>query len=217
MQIFVKYFRFLIYTNLWRILLTYPIFLYYAINMYRKFSIIFLAFFFFSLFGLYGETVSQCDFLYNQFLKDGFFPEKQPLEGTLSDEFPYNIILKEESISEESVLFLISIEDALEISQELEEISQFGTVICTANDKSILFPTFPAGTQTGKKFRLTGKGILNSRTNSHGDQYVVVKVVTPTKLSKEQTELFEKLSKTNEKSGSFFDKVKKFFKDITNK
>lgn len=75
----------------------------------------------------------------------------------------------------------------------------------------------PAGTQTGKKFRLTGKGILNSRTNSHGDQYVVVKVVTPTKLSKEQTELFEKLSKTNEKSGSFFDKVKKFFKDITNK
>ena len=116
--------------------------------MYRKFSIIFLAFFFFSLFGIYGETVSQCDFLYNQFLKDGFFPEKQPLEGTLSDEFPYNIILKEESISEESVLFLISIEDALEISQELEEISQFGTVICTANDKSILFPTFPAGTQT---------------------------------------------------------------------
>ena len=148
MQIFVKYFRFLIYTNLWRILLTYPIFLYYAINMYRKFSIIFLAFFFFSLFGLYGETVSQCDFLYNQFLKDGFFPEKQPLEGTLSDEFPYNIILKEKSISEESVLFLVSIEDALEISQELEEISQFGTVICTANDKSILFPTFPAGTQT---------------------------------------------------------------------
>ena len=116
--------------------------------MYRKFHIIIFAFFFFSLFGLYGETVSQCDFLYNHFLQDGYFPQKQTLEETLSDDFPYNIILKGESVSDESVLFLISIENALEVSQELEEISQFGTVICTANDKSLLFPTFPAGTQT---------------------------------------------------------------------
>ena len=113
--------------------------------MYRKFHIIIFAFFFFSLFGLYGETVSQCDFLYNQFLQDGYFPQKQTLEETLSDDFPYNIILKGESVSDESVLFLISIENALEVSQELEEISQFGTVICTVNDKSLLFPTFPAG------------------------------------------------------------------------
>ena len=62
--------------------------------MYRKFHIIIFAFFFFSLFGLYGETVSQCDFLYNQFLQDGYFPQKQTLEETLSDDFPYNIILK---------------------------------------------------------------------------------------------------------------------------
>ena len=70
----------------------------------------------------------------------------------------------------------------------------------------------PAGTQTGTKFRLNGKGITNSRSGQQGNQYVVMKLVTPTKLTNEQKELFTRLANTNEKSESFFDKIKKFFK-----
>ena len=71
----------------------------------------------------------------------------------------------------------------------------------------------PAGTQTGTKFRIPNKGILNQRTNRVGHQYVVVKVMTPTKLTSEQKELFTKLSKTDETaSNTIFDKIKKFFK-----
>lgn len=71
----------------------------------------------------------------------------------------------------------------------------------------------PSGTQTGTKFRIPGKGIKNGRTGETGNLYVVVKIITPTKLSQEQKDLFKKLSKTNEKSESVFDKIKKFFKN----
>ena len=70
----------------------------------------------------------------------------------------------------------------------------------------------PAGTQTGTKFKVTGRGITNGRTGQTGHLYVIVKIITPTKLTLEQKNLFEKLSKTNEKNESFFDKIKKFFK-----
>ena len=70
----------------------------------------------------------------------------------------------------------------------------------------------PAGTQTGTKFKLANKGIKNQTSGRTGNQYVILKVVTPTKLTKEQTELFTKLSKTDESSSnSIFDKFKKFF------
>ena len=70
----------------------------------------------------------------------------------------------------------------------------------------------PAGTQTGTKFRLANKGITNSRTNQQGHEFVIVKLITPTKLSQEQKELFTRLGNTNEKNESIFDKIKKFFK-----
>ena len=70
----------------------------------------------------------------------------------------------------------------------------------------------PAGTQTGTKFKVTGRGITNGRTGQTGHLYVIVKIITPTKLTAEQKNLFDKLSKTNEKNESFFDKIKKFFK-----
>ena len=70
----------------------------------------------------------------------------------------------------------------------------------------------PAGTQTGTKFKLAGKGIQNQTSGRSGNQYVIIKVVTPTKLDNVQKELFTKLSKTDESKGStFFDKFKKFF------
>lgn len=71
----------------------------------------------------------------------------------------------------------------------------------------------PSGTQTGTKFRISGKGIKNGRTGETGNLYVIVKIITPTKLSSEQKDLFTKLKKTNEKSESIFDKIKKFFKN----
>jgi molecular chaperone DnaJ len=69
-----------------------------------------------------------------------------------------------------------------------------------------------AGTQTGTKFKISGKGITNSRTGQTGNLYVIVKIITPTKLTAEQRNLFEKLSNTPEKNESFFEKIKKFFK-----
>lgn len=71
----------------------------------------------------------------------------------------------------------------------------------------------PSGTQTGTKFRLPGKGIKNGRTGETGNLYVIVKIITPTKLSSEQKELFKKLSKTNEKNETIFEKIKNFFKN----
>jgi molecular chaperone DnaJ len=71
----------------------------------------------------------------------------------------------------------------------------------------------PAGTQSNTKFKIAGKGILNNRNGVSGNQYVVINVVTPTKLSGEQKDLFTKLSKTNETAtNSTFDKIKSFFK-----
>ena len=72
----------------------------------------------------------------------------------------------------------------------------------------------PSGTQSNTKFKLSGKGIQNATTGRSGNQYVIAKVVTPTKLTSEQKELFNKLSKTDETANnSFFDRIKKFFKN----
>lgn len=72
----------------------------------------------------------------------------------------------------------------------------------------------PAGTQTGTKFKMSNKGIDNKITNRCGNQYVTVKVVTPTKLSTKQKELFTDLSKTDETANNtIFDRIKNFFKD----
>ena len=55
----------------------------------------------------------------------------------------------------------------------------------------------PAGTQPGKVFKLRGKGIPHLRRKDHrGDQLVIVNVEIPSKLSKEQRQLFEQLAAT---------------------
>lgn len=75
----------------------------------------------------------------------------------------------------------------------------------------------PAGTQTGTKFRLRGKGVPNVRGYGVGDQHIQVKIVTPKKLTEKQKQLlreFAALSGENvdAQEDSFFDKVKKAFK-----
>ncbi len=54
----------------------------------------------------------------------------------------------------------------------------------------------PAGTQPGKVFHMRGKGVPYLRRNGRGDQLVIVNVEVPTKLSKDQRELMEKLAET---------------------
>jgi molecular chaperone DnaJ len=75
----------------------------------------------------------------------------------------------------------------------------------------------PAGTQTGTRFRLKGKGVPNVRGYGTGDQHVQVKVVTPTKLTDRQKQLLREFADISgqvpdEQHESFFDKVKKAFK-----
>jgi molecular chaperone DnaJ len=73
----------------------------------------------------------------------------------------------------------------------------------------------PEGTQSGRRFRLTGKGMPVLRSKQTGDMYVQVLVETPQKLTKRQRELlneFERLSskETHPESAGFFGKVKEF-------
>ena len=70
----------------------------------------------------------------------------------------------------------------------------------------------PAGTQSGTTFRLRQKGIPNVRTKRNGDEHVVVNIVTPTKLTRQQTKLFEQLGNTNLDDDTIFTKFNKFLK-----
>ncbi|MBK6792228.1 MAG: molecular chaperone DnaJ [Anaerolineales bacterium] len=55
----------------------------------------------------------------------------------------------------------------------------------------------PSGTQPGKVFHVRGKGVPHVRNkNQRGDEIVIVNVAVPTKLTKEQKELFEKLAES---------------------
>ena len=54
----------------------------------------------------------------------------------------------------------------------------------------------PPGSQTGKYFRLKDKGIPHLHSGGRGDQMVIIRVVTPESLSKEQRKLFEELEKS---------------------
>src|SRR6266852_4900760 len=71
------------------------------------------------------------------------------------------------------------------------------------------------GTQSGRRFRLHGKGMPGLRSKQTGDMYVQVVVETPQNLTKRQRELlseFERLSsrETHPESAGFFGKVKEF-------
>ncbi len=54
----------------------------------------------------------------------------------------------------------------------------------------------PAGTDSGDKQRIKGKGIDNKSNHSKGDMYLIMKVITPKKLSRDQKKLIDKLNET---------------------
>ena len=73
----------------------------------------------------------------------------------------------------------------------------------------------PGGTQTGRRFRLSGKGMPVLRSKQTGDMYVQVSVETPQNLNKRQRELlveFAKLSsdENQPEAAGFFGRVKEF-------
>jgi len=78
----------------------------------------------------------------------------------------------------------------------------------------------PAGTQSGRHFRLKGKGMRILRSTARGDFYVEVAVETPVQLSKRQKELLEEFAeaeteKNTPKVHKFFKKVKDLWEDLT--
>jgi molecular chaperone DnaJ len=74
----------------------------------------------------------------------------------------------------------------------------------------------PAGTQSGKVFRIKGKGIPHLHGGGRGDQHVRILVETPTHLSAEQKELLERFAElsgeqTHPQTKTFFEKVRELF------
>ena len=77
----------------------------------------------------------------------------------------------------------------------------------------------PEGTQTGKTFRLRGKGIKNVRSGVQGDLYCHVLLETPVKLSDHQKKVLKDFEESLEEGGthhsphsrSWMEKVKEFF------
>ncbi len=76
-------------------------------------------------------------------------------------------------------------------------------------------------TQTGKMFRLRGKGVKSVRSGSVGDLMCKVVIETPVNLSPKQREMLEEFDaslgggKHRPKEQGFFDGVKRFFDDLT--
>ncbi|KKY07087.1 molecular chaperone DnaJ, partial [Xanthomonas phaseoli pv. phaseoli] len=82
----------------------------------------------------------------------------------------------------------------------------------------------PAETQTGKLFRLRGKGVRSVRSRSEGDLYCRVVVETPVNLTADQRELLQQFEATftgedarkhSPKSATFIDGVKGFWDRMT--
>lgn len=79
----------------------------------------------------------------------------------------------------------------------------------------------PEGTQSGKMFRLRGKGVTSVRGGAPGDLMCRVMVETPVNLSHEQRKLLEEFRDTLNKDSShspkasgWFEGVKRFFEDL---
>lgn len=70
--------------------------------------------------------------------------------------------------------------------------------------------TIPSGSSSGDKHRLKGKGISDVNNGRKGDMYVVLDIIIPKKLTKEQKKLFESLGNTKLDDGIEFDKIKKY-------
>lgn len=69
-----------------------------------------------------------------------------------------------------------------------------------------------AGANTGDKLKLKGKGIKVPNSIRKGDMFVILNVVTPTKLDRKQKKLLEELADTGLEDESIFKNFKKYLK-----
>ena len=87
-------------------------------------------------------------------------------------------------------------------------------VLGTKKDIPTMYGTvsmsIPEGSQNNDKLRLRGKGIENVMSKRKGDMYIVLKIIIPEKLSRDQKSLFNELSKTDLENNSIFKKYKKY-------
>ena len=91
-----------------------------------------------------------------------------------------------------------------------------GAIDVPALDGSTTRVKIPDGTESGKQFRLKGKGMPMLRQKTVGDMYIQVEVETPKNLTKRQRELLEEFEKASHKETSpeshgFLSRLKEFF------
>ena len=81
----------------------------------------------------------------------------------------------------------------------------------------------PAGTQSGRVFRLRGKGVATVRDHRAGDLFAKVAVETPVNLTAEQESLLQQFEdlvaaggeRHNPRAGGWLESVKRFFEKIS--
>lgn len=67
--------------------------------------------------------------------------------------------------------------------------------IPTIDGKTLL--SIPAGTQSGQKLRLKGKGIPHIKDRGRGDQYVIIKIIAPKDIDQKSKNLLEEFQRLN--------------------
>ncbi|MGD9806140.1 MAG: molecular chaperone DnaJ [Hyphomicrobiaceae bacterium] len=91
-----------------------------------------------------------------------------------------------------------------------------GSIDVPLLDNSRVAVSVPAGTETGKQFRIKSKGMPVLRSNVRGDMYIQVEVETPKNLTKRQRELLQEFEKeshkgTSPESSGFFSRIRELF------
>ncbi len=80
------------------------------------------------------------------------------------------------------------------LGDEIETPALGGTHSAGSGQAAILL-TIPAGTESGKILRVSGKGTVNFGSSHRGNMYVQLIIKTPKKISRKQKELLEELKK----------------------
>lgn len=92
-----------------------------------------------------------------------------------------------------------------------------GSIEVPTIDKGKAKVTISAGTQTGDRFRLKGKGMSKIKSKNYGDMYIHITVETPTNLTAKQKELLTQFDEAGQNHSPESESVFKKFKDMWGK